>query len=514
MMGISAIKANISVCAGIGRILRSSLGPNSMDKIIQDTNGDITITNDGATILEKINIENPIGKLLVEFSKSQEFEIGDGTTGVIVLGIFLLESAEVLINKGVHPLRISLGYETACRVALNHLDKISCKFEFRNSDVNSLIHTSITTLSSKIVGRCKRILAEICVRAVLAVADIDRKEVNLELIKVDGKVGGKIEHTNLIFGVTLDKEMSHPQMDKHITNAKIAILTCPFEPPKPKTKHRVDIETTDQFETLNRMESNYFINMVNKCKHAGATFIVCQWGFDDEPNHLLMSHNLPAVRWVSGVDIELISMATGARFVPRFEEMTSDKLGYAKVVREVSIGTDSDKVIFIEGFSQSGAVTLLVRGGSKLVVDETKRSLHDALCVIRNLIKANSVVYGGGSAEISCSLAIREAAVLNSGVEQYAILAFADALEQIPQILAENSGLNPIEILKDVKVRQITEKNPFLGVDCHLNQANDMRTQNVFETLIGKKHQLISACQLSKTILKIDDVILHGEKST
>lgn len=511
LKGISAIKANIAVSKSVGKILRTSLGPKSMDKIIQDGDGNITISNDGATILSKIEIENQIGRLIVEISKSQEFEIGDGTTGVVVLGTSLLEFAESMIDKGIHPLRISLGYDMACRVALKHLDSISSAFEFRKSDVESLVHTCITTLSSKIVGRCKRAIAEICVNAVLAVADIERQEVNLELIKVEGKVGGKLEDTNIIFGIMIDKEMSHSQMNKHIVDAKIAILTCPFEPPKPKTKHRVEIKTADQFETLNKMEADYFVNMVNQCKRSGATFVICQWGFDEEPNHFLMHHNLPAVRWVGGVDIELISIATGARIVPRFQELSSDKLGHAKIVKEVGLGTDKEKVIFIEGCSQSGAITLLVRGSSKIVVDEAKRSLHDALCVARNLVRANAIIYGGGSAELSCSLAVRKSADLTLGVEQYAMVAFAEALEQIPLILAENAGLNPIEALTNLKVRQIKEENPFLGMDCYSKGTNDMRLQNVFETLVGKKHQLLSASQLCRTILKIDDIILHDE---
>jgi len=349
------------------------------------------------------------------------------------------------------------------------------------------------------------------VRAVLAVADIDRKEVNIELIKIYGKTGGKLEDTILVKGVVIDKEMSHPQMRKHINNAQIAIITCPFEPPRPKTKHKVEIETSTKFEDLRKMEQDYFINMIQQCRFFGANLVICQWGFDDEANHLLMQYNLPAVRWVGGVEIELIAIATGSRIVPRFQEISSNKLGSAKVVREVTFGTTKDKVIFIEGCHQFSTVTLFVRGGSKIVVNESKRSLHDAICVARNLIRANGILYGGGSAELSCSIAISEAAKNTFKIEHYAMLAFAEAIDQIPLALAENAGLNPIEVVTTLKTRQLIERNPFLGVDCFEVGTNDMREQQVFETLYGKKQQLFLATESCNAILKIDDVILYKE---
>ncbi|CAN4124071.1 unnamed protein product [Withania somnifera] len=369
----------------------------------------------------------------------------------------------------------------------------------------------MTTLSSKIVNRCKRSMAEIAVKAVLAVADLERKDVNLDLIKIEGKVGGKLEDTELIYGILVDKDMSHPQMPKQIEDAKIAILTCPFEPPKPKTKHKVDIDTVDKFQTLRQQEQKYFDDMVQKCKDVGATLVICQWGFDDEANHLLMHRNLPAVRWVGGVELELIAIATGGRIVPRFQELTPEKLGRAGIVREKSFGTTKDRMIYIEHCANSRAVTIFIRGGNKMMIEETKRSIHDALCVARNLIRHNSIVYGGGSAEISCSIAVEAAADKHPGVEQYAIRAFADALDSVPMALAENSGLQPIETLSAVKAQQIKENNPCCGIDCNDVGTNDMREQNVFETLIGKQQQILLATQVVKLILKIDDVISPSE---
>lgn len=509
--GLEASKSNIVAAKGVARIMRSSLGPKGMDKMMQSSDGDITITNDGATILEQMEVENQIGKLLVELSRSQDFEIGDGTTGVVVLAGALLEQASLLLDRGIHPLRIAEGYEMACKIATEHLEKISTTFDFSKDDCEPLIKTCMTTLSSKIVTRCKREMAEICVQAVLAVADLGRGDVNLDLIKVDGKVGGNLEDTCLVNGIVIDKDMSHPQMPKTIKDAKIAILTCPFEPPKPKTKHKLDIDSVEKFEALREAEQKYFTDMVQQCKDSGATLVICQWGFDDEANHLLLHHELPAVRWVGGVEIELIAMATGGRIVPRFSELSSEKLGNAGTVREISFGTTQDRMIVIEDCPNSKAVTIFVRGGNRMILDETKRSLHDALCVARNLVRSNKIVYGGGAAEIACALEVEKAADQVGGVEQYAMRAFADALDDIPLALAENSGLQPIESMTAVKSRQLQENCPYLGIDCLDKGTNDMREQNVFETLIGKQQQLFLATQVCKMILKIDDVIKPSE---
>ncbi|VAH18037.1 unnamed protein product [Triticum turgidum subsp. durum] len=476
LRGLDAHKANVAAGKAVARSLRTSLGPKGMDKILQSPDGDVTITNDGATILEQMDVDNQIAKLMVELSRSQDYEIGDGTTGVVVLAGSLLEQAEKLLERGIHPIRIAEGYEMASKIAFDHLEHISTRFEFTAANIEPLVQTCMTTLSSKIVNRCKRMLAEIAVRAVLAVADLERKDVNLDLIKVEGKVGGKLEDTELIYGIAVDKDMSHPQMPKRIEDANIAILTCPFEPPKPKTKHKVDIDTVEKFQTMRGQEQKYFDEMVQKCKDVGATLVICQWGFDDEANHLLMQRNLPAVRWVGGVELELIAIATGGRIVPRFQELTPDKLGQAGLVREKSFGTTKDRMLCIERCANSRAVTIFIRG-----------------------------------AEISCSVAVEAAADRYAGAEQYAIRSFADALDGIPLALAENSGLPPIDTLTAVKSQQIQENNPYCGIDCNDVGTNDMREQHVFETLIGKQQQILLATQVVKMILKIDDVITPSE---
>ncbi|KKA17700.1 hypothetical protein T310_8360, partial [Rasamsonia emersonii CBS 393.64] len=297
----------------------------------------------------------------------------------------------------------------------------------------------------------------------------------------------------------------HPQMPPEVRNAKLAILTCPFEPPKPKTKHKLDITSVEEFKRLQQYEKDKFAEMIQQLKDAGANLAICQWGFDDEANHLLLQNNLPAVRWVGGPEIELIAIATNGRIVPRFEDLTPEKLGTAGVVREMTFGTTREKMLVIEECANSRAVTVFVRGSNKMIIDEAKRSLHDALCVVRNLVRDNRVVYGGGAAEIACSIAVEDAAVKSPGIEQYAMRAFADALDSVPLTLAENSGFSPIETLAAIKSRQVKEKNPRLGVDCMGTGNNDMREHFVIDPLIGKRQQLLLATQLCRMVLKLEN---------
>lgn len=508
LRGIDALKANIAAARSVARTLRTSLGPKGMDKMLQSPDGDITVTNDGATILQEMDVENQIAKLMVELSKSQDDEIGDGTTGVVVLAGAMLEQAEKLLDKGIHPTRISEGFERAADLCVPMLGKISSTLDYTSENgYEELVKTAMTTLNSKIVNRMKRQLAEICVKAVLAVADLERKDVNLDLIKLDGKVGGKLEDTALVNGIVVDKDFSHPQMPHHVDNAKICVLTCPFEPPKPKTKHKLDIDSVEKYKDMQDAERKYFTDMVKAVKDSGATLVVCQWGFDDEANHLLYKNDLPAIRWVGGVEIELIALATGARIIPRFEEISAEKLGTAKTVREMSFGTTRDHVIVLEDCASSKSVTIFVRGGNKMIVEEAKRSIHDALCVVRNIIRDNRIVYGGGSAEIACSVLAAETAEQIPGLEQYAVRGFASALDNVAMALAENSGLPPIETVGAVKARQIKEKNPYLGIDCMEVGTNDMREQNVYEALSSKTQQFQHAAQLVRMLLKVDDII-------
>jgi len=506
LTGNDAVKSHIIAAKAVANILKTSLGPKGLDKLMQGPDGDITITNDGATILKQMDVDHQVAKLMVQLSQSQDDEIGDGTTGVVVLCGALLEQAEHLIDKGIHAIRIADGFELAAQCAIKNLEKIADTFTIDPTNTENLIRTAKTTLGSKIINKCHDQMAKIAVDAVMAVADLETKDVNFELIKVEAKVGGQMEDSMLVKGVIVDKDFSHPQMPKHLKDVKLAILTCPFEPPKPKTKHKLDVQNVEDYKKLRAYEKATFEKMVDQVKEAGANLAICQWGFDDEANHLLLQRNLPAVRWVGGPEIELIAIATGGRIVPRFQELSKEKLGICGSVRELTFGTTKDKMLVIEECKNSKAVTIFLRGGTRMIIDEAKRSIHDALCVVRNLVRDNRVVYGGGASEISCALAVSKEADNIKTIEQYAFRAFADALEQIPLALAENCGLAPIETLTNIKSKQVSENNPALGVNCMELDSNDMKEQSVIETLHSKKSQIQLATQLVKMILKIDDI--------
>merc|ERR1719321_900877 len=423
----------------------------------------------------------------------------------------MLEQAMELIEKGIHPLRIAYGYERACEVAVKRVAEIAREIDLQADDKLALRKAATTALGSKVVSSRKEQLAKICVDSVLQVADLEHKDVNFDLIKVEGKVGGKLEDTQLIHGIIVDKDFSHPQMPKIVKDAKMAILTCPFEPPKPKTKHKLDIRSAEDYKKLHENEQKYFRDQIDLIKATGANLAICQWGFDDEANHLLFQRELPAVRWVGGVELELIAIATGGRIVPRFEELTPEKLGSAGIVREITFGTTKDQMLVIEECSNSKAVTVLVRGGNQMVVDEAKRCLHDAICCVRNLIRDSRVVPGGGASEMAASLAVQTAADSEQTIEQYTMRAFAQALDVIPMALAENSGLSAIGEMAAMKAKQSTDNNPWHGIDCMQMGQTDMWEQNVYEACASKTNQFRLATQVVKMILKIDDVITPQE---
>eukprot|EP00933_Yihiella_yeosuensis_P060703 TRINITY_DN6345_c0_g1_i1.p1 TRINITY_DN6345_c0_g1~~TRINITY_DN6345_c0_g1_i1.p1 ORF type:complete len:545 (-),score=117.99 TRINITY_DN6345_c0_g1_i1:165-1799(-) len=507
LTGLAAHRASILAAQSICEPLHSSLGPYGMDKMIVGPDGDVIVTNDGATILANMDVSHPIAKLLVDLSKAQDDEIGDGTTAVVILAGALLTRAMELIDKGIHPLRISAGFERACEVAVARVEEIAREVDIEANAYLALRRAARTALVSKVVSGVQDQLAKISAEAILSVADLPRRDVDFDLIKVEGKPGGRLEDTSLMNGILVDKEFSHPQMQKVITDARIAILTCPFEPPKPKTKHRLDISTAEAYKRLAEIEQCYFRDQIKSIKNSGANLIICQWGFDDEANHLLYQAGLSAVRWVGGVELELIAIATGGRIVPRFAELTKDKLGRAKKVEEKVIGTMDERVIIIEEASRSKAVTILVRGGNQMIVDEAKRCLHDAICCVRNLIRDPRIVPGGGASETAVSLSVQKVADKEESVDQYSMRAFASALEEIPIALAHNSGLVAIAVMSNLQAKHEATNCPCHGVDCLQLGTTDMWQQNVYESYAAKCSQLRLATQVVKLILKIDDVI-------
>ena len=525
--GLEAKKSNILAARAVASIIRTSLGPRGLDKILISPDGDITITNDGATILSQIELDNQIAKLLVELSKSQDDEIGDGTTGVVVLASALLDEALELIEEGIHPVMIANGFDEAAKVAVSHLEAQADDVAFNEALFEEHLYKAATTsLGSKIVSKYHSKFAKMAVEAVTSVMDKSRRDVDFELIKLQGRVGGSLNDSQLINGVVLDKDFSHPQMPSEVlpregqNGVKLAILTCPFEPPKPKTKHKLDISTVEEYEKLQTYEQDKFKEMIKYVKDAGADAVICQWGFDDEANYLLLQNNLPAVRWVGGQELEQIAIATNGRIVPRFQDLSSDKLGTCSRISELVFGTTKDRMLVIENDTQrdgnetgrmTKTVTCLIRGSNKMIIDEAQRALHDSLCVVRNLVRDSRVVYGGGAAEVSMSIAVSEEADKQHGIDQYAFRAFARALDSIPMILAENSGLNPMETLAAIKSKQIREKSSFIGVDCLGKGTNDMKELFVVDPFIGKKQQILLATQLCRMILKIDNIIISGK---
>ncbi|AET38657.1 chaperonin-containing T-complex subunit CCT5 Ecym_3154 [Eremothecium cymbalariae DBVPG len=516
--GLEAKKSHILAARAVASIIKTSLGPRGLDKILISPDGEITITNDGATILSQMELDNEIAKLLVQLSKSQDDEIGDGTTGVVVLAGALLDQALELIEKGIHPIKIANGFNDAAKIAVTHLEKHSDDISLDESSFKDhLFKAAKTSLGSKIVSKEHDKFAQMAVDAVTTVMDAKRKDVEFDLIKLEGRVGGSLNDSQLIHGVVVDKDFSHPQMPKAVTpkdgsdGVKLAILTCPFEPPKPKTKHKLDISSVEEYQKLQTYEQDKFKEMIDYVKESGADVVICQWGFDDEANHLLLQNELPAVRWVGGQELELIAIATNGRIVPRFQDLSSDKLGTCGIIRELEFGTTRDRMLVIEECSNSKTVTCFIRGSNKMIVDEAKRALHDSLCVVRNLIRDSRVVYGGGAAEVAMSVAVANEADKQRGIDQYAYRAFSQALDSIPMILAEISGLDPIETLSSLKSKQIKEGVSTMGVDCLGKGTTNMKDLFVVDPLIGKKQQILLATELCRMILKIDNVIISGK---
>lgn len=504
MAGSDAITANTYVLSTIASLLSTSLGPNGMDKVLLSSDNEITITNDGATILNGMEMtKNPVAQLVVELSNSQDEEIGDGTTSVVIIASALLTQANLLIQKGIHPVKIAEGYEHALKKTTEFLESISEQVE----DVEEfMVKAAKTSLNSKIVNKALDKFARICTNAVLSVFDSERKDLDFDLIKLEKKIGQDLSSTVLIQGVVINKEFSHPQMRKEIVDARIAILSCPFEPPKVKTKHNLLITTVEDYKSLEAYEKSKFVEMIEAVKRVGADIVISQWGFDDEANSLLMENDIPAIRWVGGSDLEAIAIHTGGSIIARFEDLREEDLGRG-TVREASLGTEDEKVIVVESRLRAG--TILIRGGTEMAMEEAKRCVRDALCAVRNVLLDPRIVYGGGSSELAVSIFLQQQHVEADGEEAEALMAFSKALEEIPLNLAKNSGYDALSYVADLKARQGESKNHTLGVDC-TGSGCDMRLNGVFDALHSKIHMTQIATQLVNVILKIDDIVVEN----
>ena len=509
--GREAQHNNIMAARIIAESVRTSLGPKGMDKMLVDSLGDVTITNDGKTILDEMEIEHPAAKMMVEVAKTQDDEVGDGTTSVVIVAGELLTKAEDLLNKNVHPTIVIDGYRKAADKALEILEKIA--IPVNPTDKEFLKKVAMTSMASKIVSENREQLAEIAVNAVLHIAQKvgDQYRVDLDDILVQKKPGESITDTKLINGLIIDKEVVHPGMPKRIENARIALLNCPLEIEKTEFDAKINIESPEQMETFLREEENMLREMVKKIKKTGANVVICQKGIDDMAQHFLAREGILAVRRAKKSDMEKLAKATGGRIATNLEDLSERDLGYAELVEERKIG--EDKMVFIEGCKNPRAVAILIRGGTERTVDEAERSIHDALCVVRDVVQEPKVLAGGGAPEIEVAKDLREYAQSLPGKEQLAAQAFAEAIEVIPTALAENAGLDPIDIISELRARH--EKNEvWAGVDVFEGKVRDMRELDVYEPLAVKKQVIKSATEAATMILKIDDVIAAGRMKT
>ena len=495
---------NIMVAKVIAEAMRSSLGPRGMDKMLVDSFGDVTITSDGATILKEMEVEHPVAKMLVEVAKAQDAEVGDGTTTVVVLAGELLAKAEELIEKEVHPSIIIDGYKKAAVKALEVYDQIAIPVSIE--DKETLKKIAKTAMSAKVVSEDADYLAGIVVDAVLRVAEqVNGKwTIDLDNIKLEKKEGQSIRDTSIIDGIVLDKEVVHPGMPRLIHNARIAVLDCPLEIEKTEFDAKLHIETPEQMKAFMEQEEQMLKEMVDKIAAAGANVVVCQKGIDDVAQHFLARRGILAVRRVKRSDIEKVAKATGARIITRIEEISEKDLGRAKLVEERRVG--EDRMVFIEGCENPKAITILIRGGTKRLVDEAERSIKDALNVVKDVLVEPKIVAGGGAPEIEVSLALRDYAKTLPGKEQLAVEKFAEAVEIVPAQLAENAGLDPIEAIVNLRAKH-KEGQRWAGINVFEGKIDDMYKLNVLEPVLVKKQAIKSAVEAAAMILRIDDII-------
>jgi thermosome len=506
--GREAQHANIMAAKIVAESVRSALGPKGMDKMLVDSFGDVTVTSDGRTILDEMDIQHPAAKMLVEVSKTQDNEAGDGTTSAVIIAGELLNRAEELIDKNVHPTVIIDGYRKAAEKALETLEKIAIKIDPNSSEF--LKKTAITSMASKLIADYKEYFADLAVKAMLEVAEKEGKtwKVDVDDVKVEKKSGESLSETSLINGIVLDKEVVQSGMPKRMEKAKIALLDASLEIEKPEFDAKLNIETPDQIEAFLDQEEVMLKAMAEKITKSGANVVICQKGIDDMAQHFLARKGVLAVRRAKKSDMEKLAKATGGKIVTKLDDITPADLGYAALVEERRIG--DDKMTFIEGCKNPQAVTILIRGSSERFTAEAERSLHDALCVIRDIIEDPRVVAGGGAPELEMSNVIRKYAESQPGKEQLAIKIFAEALETIAATLAENAGLQPIDIISDLRSRHDAGET-WAGIEVREGKVQDMSKIGVFEPLTVKKQIIKSANDAASMILKIDDVIAAGK---
>ena len=496
---------NIAAAKAVADAVRSTLGPRGMDKMLVDSLGDVVITNDGVTILKEIDIEHPAAKMLVEVAKTQDEEAGDGTTTAVILAGELLKRAEDLVEQNIHPTVIASGYRQASEKAHEALEKVSTKISIK--DLDTLKKVSMTAMSSKSASGHKEHLADISVKAVTTVAEqradnsyfVD--DDNIQIVK---KQGGSIADTQLVDGIIVDKERVHPGMPSEIKDAKIALIDAALEVKKTEIDAKIEITDPTQLQAFLNEEEAMLKRMVDAVRKSGANAVFCQKGIDDLAQHYLAKDGIYAVRRAKKSDMEKLAKATGGKVVTKLDELSKDDLGYAKLVYEKKIG--EDEMTFVTGCKNPKAVSILIRGGTEHVVDEVERSLEDATSVVAVAIEDGKVITGGGSSAMEIALTLRDFGPSVGGREQIAIEAFADAMEVIPRTLAENAGLDPIDILIELR-KEHKKGNKHAGINVFTGKVTDMKKENVIEPIRVGSQAISSATDAAVMILRIDDVI-------
>jgi len=502
--GRDAQKNNITAAKLVAELVKTSLGPRGLDKMLVDSLGDVTITNDGATILKEIDAQHPAAKMMVEISKTIDTEVGDGTTSSVVFAGALLEKAEKLLEKDVHSTLIVDGYQAASLKALELLAELAKSIQ--PDDSESLIKIAKTSMQSKLVSDDSESLSKLIVSAVLKIADKNENgySVDLDNLKVEKKSGGSVQDTALINGIVLDKEVVHSGMPTKIQKAKIALVNAALEVEKTEVSSEIRISDPSQMQMFLEEENRMLKGMVDKLHSVGANVLICQKGIDDIVQHYLSKQGILAVRRVKESDMTKLSKATGGRITSNLDDISEKDLGSAKIVQQKKI--ESDKWVFIEGCSNPHAVTVLIRGSSQRVVDEADRSIHDALMVVKDVIEKPLIVAGGGSPEAYLAGKLKQWADSFDGREQLAIKQYAESLESIPLTIAENAGMDPIDTIISLRAKQNSGKKGS-GINARESKIGDMNSLSILEPLVVKEQIIKSATETACMILRIDDVI-------
>lgn len=508
-MGRDAQRTNIAAAKAVAETVRTTLGPKGMDKMLVDSLGDIVVTNDGVTILEEMNIEHPSAKMIVEVAKTQEDEVGDGTTTAVVIAGELLKKAEDLLEQDIHPSVLTRGYRMAAEKAQKILNTLAEPITAK--DVVLLKKIAITAMTGKGAEHSKEMLADLAVKAVQRIMETENDKIIIDKdnIKLEKKVGSGVEDSEIIEGIVLDKERVHSEMPRQVKNAKIALVDSAIEIKDTETDAKISITSPEQIQAFIDMEEKMLKDKVEKIANSNATVLICQKGIDDVAQHFLAKKGIYTVRRVSSDDMTKLARATGAKLVTNLDDLSESDLGNAGLVEEIKVG--EEQMTFIRDCMNPKAVTILVRGGTEHVVDEVKRALDDAIGDVSAALTVGKIVGGAGSVEVELAKQLRSYSASLSGREQLAVNAFADALEIIPRTLAENAGLDPIDIMTEVKAAH-DKGNKWAGVDVFSGKIMDAWKAGVVEPLKIKTQAISSASEVAIMILRIDDVIITGSK--